>query len=67
MKSSRRAYRKHKVKINDQYISVKDWMRNNGKYFAGFKVVPTSEQIGKELIKNGFNRVETEFEVIYKK
>lgn len=67
MKSSRRAYRKHKVKINDQYIPVKDWMRNNGKYFANFKVVPTSEQIGKVLIKNGFNRVETEFEVIYKK
>jgi hypothetical protein len=66
MKSSRRPYRKHKVKINDQYIPVKDWMRNNGKYFAGFKGVTTSEQIGKVLIKNGFNRVETEFEVIYK-
>lgn len=66
MKSTRRPYRKHKVKVNDKYISVKDWMRNNGKYFDSSKSVPTSEQIGTELVKNGFSRSETKTEVIYK-
>lgn len=66
MKSTLRLYRKHKVKVNDKYISVKDWMRNNGKYFDSSKSVPTSEQIGTVLVKNGFNRSETETEVIYK-
>lgn len=66
MKSTRRPYRKHKVKINEKYIPVKDWMRNNGKYFEFFKGVPTSEQIGTVLVKIGFNRIETETEVIYK-
>lgn len=66
MKSTRRPYRKHKVKINEKYIPVKDWMRNNGKYFEIFKGVPTSEQIGTVLVKIGFNRIETETEVIYK-
>ncbi|WP_296686050.1 hypothetical protein [Flavobacterium sp.] len=66
MKSTRRPYRKHKVKINDNYITVKDWMRNNGKYFDSSKGVPTSNQIGTVLVKNGFNRIETETEVIYK-
>jgi hypothetical protein len=65
MKSTRRPYRKHKVKINDQYISVKDWMRNNGKYFDSSKSVPTSEQIGTVLVKNGFKRVESQTEVKY--
>lgn len=67
MKSTRRPYRKHKVKINDIYIPVKDWMRNHEKYFDSSKGVPTSEQIGKVLIKNGFNRIETVLEVIYTK
>lgn len=66
MKSTRRPYRKHKVKVNNKYISVKDWMRNNGKYFDSSKSVPTSEQIGTVLVKIGFNRIETETEVIYK-
>jgi hypothetical protein len=66
MKSTRRPYRKHKVKINDKYIPVKDWMRNNGKYFDSSKSVPTSEQIGTVLVKIGFNKIETETEVIYK-
>lgn len=66
MKSTRRPYRKHKVKLNDKYISVKDWMRNNAKYFDSSKSVPTSEQIGTVLVKIGFNRIETETEVIYK-
>ena len=66
MKSTRRPYRKHKVKINDKYISVKDWMRNNGNYFDNSKGVPTSNQIGTVLVKNGFSRSETETEVIYK-
>lgn len=65
MKSTRRPYRKHKVKINDNYIPVKDWMRNNGKYFDSSKGVPTSEQIGKVLIKNGFKRVESQTDVKY--
>ena len=65
MKSTRRPYRKHKVKINDKYITVKDWMRYNEKYFVGVKGVPTSEQIGKVLILNGFNRIETVLEVKY--
>lgn len=67
MKSTRRPYRKHKVKINDKYIPVKDWMRNNGSFFTDFKGVPTSEQIGNVLIKNGFNRIETVLEVKYKR
>jgi hypothetical protein len=57
MKSTRRPYRKHKVKINDKYISVKDLMRNNGKYFDSSKSVPTSEQIGTVLVKNGLIEV----------
>lgn len=40
-------------------------MRNNGKYFDSFKSIPTSEQIGKVLIKNGFKRVESQTEVKY--
>lgn len=67
MKSQRRLYRKHKVKINDNYISVKDWMRQNQNYFNNSQTVPTSELIGKVLIKNGFKRTETNLEVIYRK
>tara|TARA_R110002050_G_scaffold288470_1_gene440461 strand:- start:1169 stop:1369 length:201 start_codon:yes stop_codon:yes gene_type:complete len=66
MKSKRRPYRKHKVKIDDSYISVKDWMRDNQNLFANIKGVPTSEQIGKVLILNGFKRSETTSEVLYK-
>jgi hypothetical protein len=67
MKSNRRLYRKHKVSINGNYIPVKVWMRENENYFKQLKGVPTSEQIGTVLIKNGFKRNETEFEVIYTK
>ena len=67
MKSTRKAYRKHKVKINGSYMPVKDWMRQNPNLFKTIKGVPTSEQIGKVLIKNGFNRNETDFEVLYHK
>lgn len=42
-------------------------MRNNGKYFDSSNGVPTSEQIGAVLIKNGFKKSETEVEVIYTK
>jgi hypothetical protein len=65
MKSTRRPYRKHIVKINDTYLSVKDWMRENQNLFTNIKGVPTSEQIGKILVSNGFNRSETDLEVLY--
>ena len=67
MKSTRRIYRKHKVKINDTYIPVKEWMRQNHNFFNHINGVPTSEQIGKILINNDFKRNETDLEVIYKK
>lgn len=66
MKSIRKPYRKHKVKISGIYIPVKDWMRNNPYLFTNFEGVPTSEQIGKVLISNGFKRSETASEVLYK-
>lgn len=65
MKTKRRTYRKHKVKINGNYISVKNWMRQNQKLFTNINGVPTSEQIGIILIENGYKRSETDLEVIY--
>lgn len=65
MKSTRRPYRKHKVKINDSYLPVKVWMRQNHNLFTNIKGVPTSEQIGKILVANGFKRNETALEVLY--
>lgn len=66
MKLPRRPYRKHKVKINDKYIPVKDWMRQNQNLFSKINGVPTSEQIGKVLLKQGFKRSESVTEVLYK-
>lgn len=66
MKSPRRPYRKHKVKINDNHIPVKDWMRQNQNLFSNVNGVPTSEQIGKVLLKQGFKRSESVSEVLYK-
>jgi hypothetical protein len=66
MKSPRRPYRKHKVKIKDKYIPVKDWMRQNQNLFSNVNGVPTSEQIGKVLLKQGFKRSESVTEVLYK-
>jgi len=66
MNSPRRPYRKHKVKINDKYIPVKNWMRQNQNLFSNVKGVPTSERIGKVLLKQGFKRSETISEVLYK-
>jgi hypothetical protein len=65
MKTKRRTYRKHKVKINGNYIPVKNWMRQNQKLFTNINGVPTSEQIGKILIENGYKRSETDLEVLY--
>ena len=65
MKTKRRTYRKHKVKINGNYIAVKNWMRQNQKLFTNINGVPTSEQIGKILIENGYKRSETDLEVLY--
>ena len=55
------------VNINDNYIPVKDWMRKNENEFKHIKGVPTSGQVGTVLIKNGFKKSKTEFEVKYKK
>ena len=66
MKTPRRPYRKHKVKINDKYIPVKEWMRQNQNLFNNVNGVPTSEQIGKVLLKQGFKRSESITEVLYK-
>lgn len=63
----RRPYRKHKVLINDNYIPVKNWYRDNSQLFEKQKGVPTSEQIGTVLKSLGFERIESETEVIYKK
>ncbi len=65
MKTKRRPYRKHIVKINGNYIPVKNWMRKNQPLFDNIKGVPTSEQIGKILIEYGFTRSETDLEVLY--
>lgn len=62
----RRPYRKHKVLINNKYIPVKDWYRNNPQHFHQKKGVPTSNQIGVVLIRLGFNRFDSGTEVIYK-
>ena len=63
----RRPYRKHYVLIDKTYIPVKNWYRNNPEYFQDFNDVPTSEQIGTVLINLGYNRGETNTEVIYTK
>jgi hypothetical protein len=61
----RRPYRKHSVLINNHYTSVKNWMRNNPVHFKEYKSVPTSEQIGVVLKTLGFERIDSETEVIY--
>ena len=50
----RRPYRKHKVLINNQYISLKDWYRNNPQHFQDIKDIPNSERIGLVLKSLGF-------------
>jgi hypothetical protein len=49
----RRPYRKHLVLINNKYISVKDWCRDNLQFFQQIKGIPTSEQIGTVLRSQG--------------
>jgi hypothetical protein len=56
----------YKVLINNKYISVKDWYRDNLQLFQQIKAIPTSEQIGVVLRSQGFNRTDSETEVIYK-
>lgn len=63
----RRPYRKHFVLINNKYIPVKNWFRDNSQHFEKQKGVPTSEQIGTVLRRLGFERIESETEVIYRK
>jgi hypothetical protein len=63
----RRPYRKHLVLINNKYISVKAWYRDNLQLFQLIKGIPTSEQIGSVLIQRGFSRTNTATEVLYKK
>lgn len=59
------ANRKHLVLINNTFISVKDWYRLNSKLFVHYKGIPTSEQIGNVLKKQGFKRSDSLTEVIY--
>jgi hypothetical protein len=63
----RRPYRKHFVLISNKYIPVKNWYRDNSQLFQKQKGIPTSEQIGTVLRSMGFERIESEKEVIYKK
>jgi hypothetical protein len=63
----RRPYRKHFVIINNRQIPVKDWYRDNLQLFQHINGVPTSEQIGTVLIAQGFNRTDSETEVIYRR
>ncbi len=63
----RRPYRKHLVLINNKYIPVKNWYRDNSQHFENQKGIPTSEQIGVVLKSLGFERIESETEVIYRK
>lgn len=62
----RRPYRKHKVLINNKYIPVKDWYRNNQQYFQHIKGIPTSEQIGLVLKSLGFKRTDSETDVMHR-
>ena len=62
----RRHYRKHLVLISNKHIPVKDWYRDNLQLFQYTKGIPTSEQIGVVLKQQGFQRTESETEVIYK-
>lgn len=50
----RRPYKKHFVLINRGCIPVKDWYRQNPNFFTHLKTVPTSEQIGTVLRKQGY-------------
>lgn len=61
------ANRKHLVLINNKYIPVKAWYRDNLQFFQQIKGIPTSEQIGTVLIERGFSRTNTVTEVLYKK
>jgi hypothetical protein len=63
----RRPYKKHFVLINKKHIPVKDWYRDNSQLFEKQKGIPTSEQIGTVLRGLGFERIESETEVIYSK
>jgi hypothetical protein len=53
----RRPYRKHSILINNTYISVKNWYRDNSQHFEKHKGIPTSEQIGTVLKSLGFERI----------
>ena len=62
----RRRYRKHYVLISNKHIPVKDWCRDNLQLFQHIKGIPTSEQIGVVLKQQGFQRTDSETEVIYR-
>jgi hypothetical protein len=62
----RRPYRKHKVLINNKYIPVKDWYRNNPQFFQHNNGIPTSEQVGLVLKSRGFKRIDSATDVIYR-
>jgi hypothetical protein len=61
----RAKYRKHTVKVEGSFIPVKDWMRQNSKKFSHVEGIPTSEQIGVILVKEGYTRNESSESVRY--
>lgn len=63
----RRPYKKHFVLINGANVRVKDWYRQNASFFTHLNNIPTSEQIGTVLKRQGYTRSETITEVIYKR
>ena len=63
----RRPYRKHFVIINKRQIPVKDWYRDNLQLFHHINGLPTSQQIGTVLIAQGYDRTNSETEVIYRR
>ena len=60
------ANRKHLVLINNKHIPVKNWYRDNLQLFQHIKGIPISEQIGVVLKQQGFQRTDSETEVIYR-
>lgn len=64
---TKRSYRKHYVIEPTYTVSVKAWMRDNQDKFTHIKGVPTSEQIGVVLVKEGYARTEDSTSVTYRR
>ena len=63
----RKSYRKHSIITTNGVLTVKDWMRQNPKNFPTSNRIPTSDEIGRVLVKLGFNKTETSTGVVYQK